>query len=72
MKLIVIYDDVIISVDVTIILNVIRSWSVNFDDSVKMNFVARFNVDNNVIIMNEVKFNFNDDVILINKVILMF
>ncbi len=37
-----------------------------------MNFVARFNVDNNVIIMNEVEFNFNDDVILINKVILMF
>ncbi len=37
-----------------------------------MSFVARFNVDNDVIIMNKVKFNFNDNAILIDRVILMF
>jgi len=81
---------VIISVDVTVILNTIRSWSIDFDDSVnwvkkfKMSFVAkfkidndvimftRFNVDNDVIMMNEAEIDFDDDVILINEVILMF
>ncbi len=72
MKLIAVYDDVIISVDVTVILNVIKSWSVDFDNSVKMSFIARFNVDNDVIMINKVRFNFNNDAILINKVILMF
>ncbi len=37
-----------------------------------MSFVARFNVDNDTIMMNEAEFNDNDDVILIDKVILMF
>ncbi len=49
-----------------------------------MSFVARFNVDNDIIMftkfsvdndiitMNEVRFNFNDNAVLINKVILMF
>jgi len=42
----------------------------NVNDDVIM--FARFNVDNNIIIMNKVKFNFNDDAVLINEVILMF
>jgi len=37
-----------------------------------MSFVARFNVDNDVIIMNEAEFNNDDNAILINEVILMF
>jgi len=37
-----------------------------------MSFVARFNVDNDVIMMNEAEFNDNDDVVSVNKVILMF
>jgi len=37
-----------------------------------MSFVARFNVDNDTIMMNKAEFNDNDDVILIDKVILMF
>jgi len=37
-----------------------------------MNFVARFDVDNNVITVNEAEFNDDDDVIVIDKVILMF
>ncbi len=90
LKLIVIYSDVIISVDTAVILNAIKSWSVDFNNSVdwvkkfKMSFVARFNVDNDIIMftkfsvdndiitMNEVRFNFNDNAVLINKVILMF
>ncbi len=78
MKLIAVYDDVIILVDAVMILNVIRSWSVSFDNSVdwvkklKMSFVARFNVDDNVIIMNEAEFNDDDDTVVIDKVILMF
>ncbi len=78
LKLIFIYDDVIISVDTAVILNMIRSWSVDFDNSVdwieklKMNFVARFDVDNNVITVNEAEFDDDDDVIVIDKVILMF
>ncbi len=79
LKLIVIYDDVIILVDAVVILNAIRSWSIDFNDSVdwvkkfKMSFVAKFKIDNdvimfakfsvddNVIMMNEVKFNFNNN-----------
>jgi len=59
-------------------LNTIRSWSVDFNDSVdwvkkfKISFVARFDVDDNIIIMNEAEFNFNNDVILIDEAILMF
>ncbi len=37
-----------------------------------MSFVAKFNVDNDVIIMNEAEFNDNDDAVLIDKVILIF
>jgi len=38
-----------------------------------MSFVVRFNVDNNIIIMNEVEFNDNDDdAVAVNEVILMF
>ncbi len=33
---------------------------------------AKFDVDNNIITVNEVKFNFNNDAVLINEVILMF
>jgi len=33
---------------------------------------AKFSVDNNIIMMNEVEFNFNDNAVLINKAILMF
>ncbi len=60
------------------ILNTIKSWSVDFDNSVnwveklKMSFIARFDVDDNIITVNEVEFNDDDDVILIDKVILMF
>ncbi len=78
MKLIAIYSDVIISVDTAMILNTIESWSVDFDNRVnwvkklKMSFVARFSIDNDVIIMNEVKFNDDNDAVVINKVILMF
>ena len=61
------------------ILNAIRSWRVDFNNSVdwvkklKMSFVVRFNVDNNIIIMNEVEFNDNDDdAVAVNEVILMF
>ena len=78
LKLIVIYDDVIISVDITVILNAIRCWSVDFDNSVdwvkklKTDFVARFSVDDDVIMMNRAEFNDNDNVIVINEVILMF
>ncbi len=34
LKLIAVYDNVIISVDTVIILNVIKSWSVDFNNSV--------------------------------------
>ncbi len=60
------------------ILNTNRSWSVDFSNSVdwvkkfKMSFVARFNVDNDVIMMNEAEFNNDDDVISVNRIILMF
>jgi len=37
-----------------------------------MSFIARFDVDDNIITVNEVEFNDDDDVILIDKVILMF
>jgi len=37
-----------------------------------MSFVARFNVDDNVIMMNEAEFNDDDDTVVIDKVILMF
>ncbi len=37
-----------------------------------MSFVARFDVDDDVIMMNKVKFDDNDNAILIDKVILMF
>jgi len=37
-----------------------------------MNFVARFNVDNNIIMMNKVRFDDNDNAVLIDEVILMF
>ncbi len=60
------------------ILNTNRSWSVDFSNSVdwvkkfKMSFVARFNVDNDVIMMNEAEFNNDDYVISVNRIILMF
>ncbi len=60
------------------ILNAIRSWSVDFNDSVdwikklKMSFVAKFNVDDDIIIMNEVKFNDDDDAVVIDEAILIF
>ncbi len=37
-----------------------------------MSFVARFDVDNNIIMMNEAKFDDNDNAIAVNEVILMF
>ncbi len=37
-----------------------------------MSFVAKFSVDNDVIMMNEAKFNDDNNVILIDRVILMF
>ncbi len=37
-----------------------------------MSFVARFDVDNDVITVNEVRFADNNDAVLINKAILMF
>jgi hypothetical protein len=37
-----------------------------------MSFVARFNVDDNIIIMNEAEFDDNDDAVAVNEVILMF
>jgi len=61
-----------------VILNAIKSWSVDFNDSVdwvkklKIGFVARFSVDNNVITVNEVEFNDDDNAVVINEVILMF
>jgi len=69
---------VIISVDAVMILNVIKFWSVDFDDSVdwikklKTDFVARFDIDDNVIIVNEVEFDDDNDVVVIDKAILMF
>ncbi len=78
LKLMFIYDDVIISVDAVIILNAIRSWSVGFNDSVnwvkklKMSFVARFDVDDDVITVNEAEFDDDDDAVAVDKAILMF
>ncbi len=78
LKLIAVYDDVIISVDAAMILNAIRSWSVGFDDSVnwveklKMGFVARFDVDDDVIMMNKAEFDDDDDAVVIDEAILMF
>ncbi len=78
MKLIAVYDDVIISVDNVIILNAIKSWSADFDNSVdwvkklKMSFVARFDVDNDAIMINRVEFADDDDAVSVNRVILMF
>ncbi len=37
-----------------------------------MSFVARFNVDNDVITVNEVRFDDDNNVIAVNEVILMF
>jgi len=37
-----------------------------------MSFVARFNVDDDAIIMNEAEFNDDDDAVSVNKVILIF
>jgi len=37
-----------------------------------MSFVAKFNVDDDAIIMNRAEFNDDDDAVLINRVILMF
>jgi len=37
-----------------------------------MSFVAKFNVDDDAIIMNEAKFNDNDDAVSVNEAILMF
>ncbi len=56
----------------------IRPWSAGFDDSVdwieklKMSFVARFNVDNDTIMMNRAEFADDDNAVLIDEVILMF
>ena len=78
LKLIAVYDDVIISVNIMMILNTIKSWSVDFDDSVdwikklKMNFITRFDVDNDVITVNEVKFDDDNNAVAIDEVILMF
>jgi len=78
LKLIAVYDDVIISVNIMMILNTIKSWSVDFDDSVdwikklKMSFITRFNVDNDVITVNEVKFDDDNNAVAIDEVILMF
>ncbi len=78
LKLIAVYDDVIISVNIMMILNTIKSWSVDFDDSVdwikklKMSFITRFDVDNDVITVNEVKFDDDNNAVAIDEVILMF
>ncbi len=78
LKLIAVYDDVIISIDAAVILNVNKSWSVDFNNSVnwiekfKMSFVAKFDVDDNTIMMNEAEFNNDDNAVLIDEVILMF
>ncbi len=37
-----------------------------------MSFIARFNVDNDVIMMNEAEFDDDDDAVVIDEVILMF
>jgi len=37
-----------------------------------MSFVAKFNVDGDIIIMNEVKFNDDDDAVVIDEAILIF
>ncbi len=37
-----------------------------------MSFVAKFDVDDDAIIMNRAEFNDDDDAVLINRVILMF
>ncbi len=37
-----------------------------------MSFVARFNVDDDVIMMNEAKFDDNDNAVVIDEAILMF
>jgi len=37
-----------------------------------MSFIARFNVDDDVIMMNEAEFNDDDDAVVINEVILIF
>ncbi len=37
-----------------------------------MSFVTRFNVDDNIIMMNEAEFDDDDDVIAVNEVILIF
>ncbi len=78
LKLIAVCGDVIISVDVTMILNANKPWSVGFSDSVdwvekfKMGFVARFGVDDDAITVNEVKFDDGDNAILIDEAILVF
>ena len=73
-----IYSDVIISVDATVILNAIKPWSVGFNDSVdwieklKMNFVARFDVDDDIITVDRVRFGDGDDAVAVDEAILMF
>ena len=37
-----------------------------------MSFIARFNVDNDVIMMNEAEFDDDDDAVVIDEAILMF
>jgi len=37
-----------------------------------MSFVARFDIDDNVIMMNEAEFDDDDDAVAVNEVILMF
>ncbi len=78
LKLMFIYSDVIISVDATVILNAIKPWSVGFNDSVdwieklKMNFVARFDVDDDIITVDRVRFGDGDDAVAVDEAILMF
>ncbi len=48
------------------------NFVVKFNVNNNVIMFTRFDVDNNIIMMNEVRFNFNDDVISVNKVILMF
>jgi len=37
-----------------------------------MSFVARFDIDDNVIMMNEAEFDDDDDAVAVDEVILMF
>ena len=48
------------------------SFVARFDVDNDVIIFAKFNVDNNIIMMNKAEFNFNDNAVSVNEVILMF